>query len=181
MWLIVREGHWGQSSGECSAVCLLWRWPFWDYLAPPTSTEKPQAKQQSRWDHSHTPSINRLPEDPPRPTTTSNPIQRQTSTHQRDRNKLHLPVGRHQSLPSGSLHQAPIPTLATRGADTRSKRGYNSIIYTKVTTPKTYKMKRQRTITQMRGKGKTPEKQLSDQEILSLPEKDFRLLMRKMM
>uniref|UniRef100_A0A8D1YX70 L1 transposable element RRM domain-containing protein n=1 Tax=Sus scrofa TaxID=9823 RepID=A0A8D1YX70_PIG len=42
-------------------------------------------------------------------------------------------------------------------------------------------MKRQRTITQMREKGKTPEKQLSKEEILSLQEKDFRLLMLKMM
>ena len=41
-------------------------------------------------------------------------------------------------------------------------------------------MKRQRTITQIREKGKTPEKQLSD-EILSLQKKDFRLLMLKMM
>ena len=42
-------------------------------------------------------------------------------------------------------------------------------------------MKRQRTITQMREKGKTPENQLSHQEILSLQEKYFRLLMLKMM
>ena len=35
------------------------------------------------------------------------------------------------------------------------------------------KMKRQRTITQMREKGKTPENQLSKEEILSLQEKDF--------
>ena len=42
-------------------------------------------------------------------------------------------------------------------------------------------MKRQRTIFQMRNKEKTPEKQLSDQEILSLQEKDLRLLMLKMM
>ena len=42
-------------------------------------------------------------------------------------------------------------------------------------------MKRQRTITQMREKEKNPEKQLSDQEILILQEKDFRLLMLKMM
>ena len=41
-------------------------------------------------------------------------------------------------------------------------------------------MKRQRTITQMREKGKTPENQLSN-EILSLQEKEFRLLMLKMM
>uniref|UniRef100_A0A5G2R9L7 L1 transposable element RRM domain-containing protein n=2 Tax=Sus scrofa TaxID=9823 RepID=A0A5G2R9L7_PIG len=42
-------------------------------------------------------------------------------------------------------------------------------------------MKRQRTITQMREKEKTPENQLSDQESLSLQEKDFRLLVQKMM
>ena len=40
-------------------------------------------------------------------------------------------------------------------------------------------MKRQRTLTHIREKEKTPEKQLSDQEILQ--EKDFRLLMLKMM
>ena len=33
----------------------------------------------------------------------------------------------------------------------------------------------------MREKGKTPENQLSDEEILTLQEKDFRLLMLKMM
>ena len=33
----------------------------------------------------------------------------------------------------------------------------------------------------MREKGKTPENQLSDEEILSFQEKDFRLLMLKMM
>ena len=33
----------------------------------------------------------------------------------------------------------------------------------------------------MREKGKTPENQLNDEEILSLQEKDFRLSMLKMM
>ena len=42
-------------------------------------------------------------------------------------------------------------------------------------------MKRQRTITQIRQQEKTPEKPLSDQEILSIQEKDFRLMMLKMM
>ena len=42
-------------------------------------------------------------------------------------------------------------------------------------------MKRQKTITQMREKGKTPKHQLSHEEILSIQEKDFRLLMLKMM
>ena len=42
-------------------------------------------------------------------------------------------------------------------------------------------MKRQRTITQMGEKGKTPENQLSNEEILSLQEEDVRLLVPKMM
>ena len=42
-------------------------------------------------------------------------------------------------------------------------------------------MKRQRTIIQMREKGKTPENKLSHEEILSLQVKDFRLLMLKRM
>ena len=42
-------------------------------------------------------------------------------------------------------------------------------------------MKRQRTLTHMREKGKTPENQLSKEEIFSFQEKDFRLLMLKMM
>ena len=42
-------------------------------------------------------------------------------------------------------------------------------------------MKRQRPVTQIMEKEKTPKKQVSDQEILSLQEKDVRLLMLKMM
>jgi len=42
-------------------------------------------------------------------------------------------------------------------------------------------MKRQRAITQRTEKGKTPENQLSDEEILSLQEKAFKLWMLKMM
>ena len=42
-------------------------------------------------------------------------------------------------------------------------------------------MKRQRTVPQISEKGKTPEKQLSDLEITSFHEKDFRLMMLKIM
>ena len=42
-------------------------------------------------------------------------------------------------------------------------------------------MKRQRTITQMRDKGKTPEKQLRDLVIISLQEKDFRVMILRML
>ena len=42
-------------------------------------------------------------------------------------------------------------------------------------------MKRQRIITQMREQEKIPEKQLSGLEIISLQEKDFRLMIVKVM
>jgi len=71
-----------------------------------------------------------------------------------------------------------------RGADIRSKRGYNSIICKKITTPKIYKNEKTENYNSGEGerkKKKNPENQLSGQEILSLQEKDFRLLMLKMM
>ena len=46
---------------------------------------------------------------------------------------------------------------------------------------KPIKMKRQRTTIQMRKKEKTTENKISDEEIISIQEKDFRLLMLKMM
>ena len=42
-------------------------------------------------------------------------------------------------------------------------------------------MRKQRTITQMREKEKNPENQLSEEEILSLQEKEFRMLLLKIM
>ena len=42
------------------------------------------------------------------------------------------------------------------------------------------KMKRQRTISQMKEQDKTPEKQLNEVEIGNLPEKEFRIMIVKM-
>ena len=42
------------------------------------------------------------------------------------------------------------------------------------------KMKRQRTMYQMKEKDKTPEKQLNEVEIGNLPEKEFRIMIVKM-
>ena len=100
--------------------------------------------------------------------------------HQRDRNQPYLPVGRYPSLPSGSIQQTPIPTSGTRGSDNRSKRAYNTIVCKKDTMPKAYKNEKTENYNSEKGEGKNPEKQLSHQEILSLQEKDFRLLMLKM-
>ena len=87
-------------------------------------------------------------------------------------------MGRHQPLPSGSLQQAPHTDFSHRGADIRSKSSYNSIICKKVTTPKTYKNENYNSD---EGERKNPRKSAKHEEILSLQEKDFRLLMLKMM
>ena len=57
---------------------------------------------------------------------------------------------------SPSHQQAPVPTSATRGTDTRSKRGYSSVIYKKVTTPKTYKNEKTEDYNSDEGERKTP-------------------------
>ena len=54
-WRIYRENRgwlwlmWGKDFGQTlrnNHQCVfLWRWPFWENLAPPMSYEKPQAKQ----------------------------------------------------------------------------------------------------------------------------------------
>ena len=104
-------------------------------------------------------SVNRLPKGPPLPpprhTAASNLTQRQSPTHQRDRIQLHLPVGRHQSLSSGSLQQAPVPTSATRGADASSK---IPIICKKVTTPKICKNEKTENYKSDKGESKNPKK-----------------------
>ena len=66
-------------------------------------------------------------------------------------------AGNKQSLPSGSLQQASVPTSDTRGG-TRSKRGYNSIIYKKVTIPKTYKNEKTENYNSDEGERKNPRK-----------------------
>lgn len=65
MCLVVGEGHWKLNSWEYSAAAFLWRWPFWENLAPHISQcwEAPgqttiQVGSQPR------PSVNRLPKDP---------------------------------------------------------------------------------------------------------------------
>ena len=80
----------------------------------------------------------------------------------------------------GSLQQALVLTSAT-GEQTPEVREATTLLSVKRSPhQKPIKMKRQRTIIQMREKEKNPENQLSHQEILSLQEKHFRLLMLKM-
>jgi len=85
-------------------------------------------------------------------------------------------VGRDQSLPSGSLQEAyrkPPYQLQPQGGQTPERREAKIVLSAKRTPhQKPLKMKRQGTITQIREKEKTPGKQLRNQEIISLQEKD---------
>ena len=78
-------------------------------------------------------------------------------------------------MPTASPHA----DFSHRGEDIRSKRGYNSIIHKKFTTPKTYKNEKTENYNSEERERKNPRK--SAKESLSLQEKDFGLMMLKMM
>ena len=78
-------------------------------------------------------------------------------------------------------YSKPLYQLQPQGGQTPEVREVTTLLSVKRSPhQKPIKMKRQRTITQMKEKEKNSEKQLSDLEILSFQEKDFRLLMLKM-
>ena len=149
-------------------------------LAPPISAEKPQDKQQSRWDSQPRPSVNRLPKEPP---GTQPPL---TSPRDKAPHTRGIAISStYQWAGISPSHQEaysklPYP-LQPQGGQTPEGREATTLFSVKRSPhQKLIKMKSQRTITQMREKGKIPEKWLSDQEVLSLQEKDFRLLVLKM-
>ena len=67
-------------------------------------------------------------------------------------------MGRHQPLPSGSLQQAPVPTSATREADTEIREVKTVLSAKRAPHQKPIKMKRQTTVTQIREKQKNLRK-----------------------
>ena len=75
-----------------------------------------------------------------------------------------------------------MPTSATRREEIR--REATTLLSAKMrphqNSETTHKMKRQIIMTQIREQEKIPEKQLSDLEITNLHEKDFRLMIVKM-
>ena len=107
-------------------------WPYPSGLRSPGQTTNQVGTQLH-------PSANRLHEGSPRCTAASNHTQRQSPNHRRDKNQPHLPVGRHQSLPLGSLQQGPIPTSATRGQTSEARETTTlSFCLQKETTQKIY-------------------------------------------
>ena len=85
----------------------------------------------------------------------------------------------HQSLLSGSLHKSLSP-LHQR-ANKRSKKNHSpTAAKTKPHYRKLISMKKQKVMSQMKGQDKTPEKQLNEVGLSNLPEKEFRIMIVKM-
>ena len=96
-------------------------------------------------------------------------------------------MGRHQSLPSGSLQQAPVTTSARKRADNRSKRGCKPYCLQKRPHQKSiqnekggkYDSDEENKKKKKKKPKKNHGKKISDLEITNLHEKDFRLMIVK--
>ena len=119
-------------------------------------------------------------ERPLRHTAASNPIQGLSPTHQRGLESAPPTSGQASAPPIRKPTASPHTDFSHGQGGGQTPEVREAILFVKRSPhQKPIKMKRQRTITLMRKKGKTPENQLSNEEILSLQEKDFRLLMLK--
>ena len=123
---VVLGGSPGKRGGNCSSLWgkdiedkglrnnyqheLPWRWPFWKNLTPTIRAESPRPDNKQG-----APSISKQ-------AATSNHTQRQRPTHQRDKNQLNLPV-----FPIKKYAASPHTNFSYKGADIKSKRGYNPI------------------------------------------------------
>ena len=90
--------------------------------------------------------------------------------------RARLSFSYHHSLPSGSLHK-PLSLLYQK---TDRRKEESPTEPTTKTTLQKVMMKKQKVMSQMKGQDKTPEKQLSEVEIGNLPEKEFRIMILKM-
>ena len=91
-------------------------------------------------------------------------------TLQRDRIQLHPPERRHKYTQPGNLRKALVQTHPWRGSLQKGDPKHN----------KSDKMKRQRNIQQMKEHGRNPQDQTNEEEISILPEKEFRVMVAKM-
>ena len=126
------------------------------------------------------PSVNRLPKDHPgtQPPLIS-PRDKVPPTSGRGISPTYQWAGTSPS--HKEAYSKPLTNFSHKGGTHQKLREARTLLSAKRTPhQKPIKMKRQRTITQIREKEKTPEKQLSDLEIISLQEKDFRLMIVKM-
>ena len=102
--------------------------------------------------------------------------------HQKDKIQPHPPEHRYQSPPPGSLHD-PLNDPYPLGTHTKNKGNYKPAACRKETpntVSKLSKIRRQRNTQQMKEQGKNPPDQTNEEEIGSLPEKEFRVMIVKM-
>ena len=105
---------------------------------------------------------------------------RHSPAHHKHKIQLHPPEQRHQSPPSESLHK-PLNQPHSLGADTKNNGNYEPAACEKE-TPRhgnLSKMRRQRNTQQMKEQSKNPPNQTNEEEIGSLPEKEFRVMIVK--
>ena len=112
--------------------------------------------------------------DTPKHTTRHSPA------HQKDKIQPHPPEHRHQTPPPGSL-QNTLNQSYRLGAETNNNRNYEPAACERDPTHiKLSKMRRQRNTQQMKEQGKNPPDQRNEEEIGSLPRKEFRVMIVKM-
>ena len=101
-------------------------------------------------------------------------------SHQKDKIQPHPPEHRHQSPPPESLHN-PLNQPYPLGTDTKNNRNYEPAdCKRRHQHSKLSKMRRQRNTQQMKEQGKNTPDQTYEEEIGSLPEKEFRAMIVKM-
>ena len=86
LWLVVGEGHWRQSSREYSSLCVSLEVAIFRKSSPTYQHWEAPGQTRIQVGSQNHPSVTRLPKDSPRHTATSNLMQRQSPTPQRDRN-----------------------------------------------------------------------------------------------
>jgi len=145
MWFVVGKRYWKQNSGEYSAaVPFSGGGHFW----PPGKTIQVGSQPQ--------PEVNKLPKDTP---GTEPPLI--SSRHKTPPTKGVGISSTYQWAGITYSHQEAYskpPYQLQPQAVRHQKRGYNSIICKKVTTPKAYKNEKTETITPMREKEKKTQK-----------------------
>ena len=95
--------------------------------------------------------------------------------------RIYLKKRMDQSLPSGNLHQPPRQPHPPEGRQQKQEELQSCSLWNENHIHrKTDKMKRQRAMYQNKEQDKTPEKQLNEVEIGNLPEKEFRIMIVKM-
>ena len=134
-----------------------------------SSAGMPQTKQPTGWEHSPT-HQQTAPLNTPLDTALPNRGKRPSCNDQ---------VGRHQSLSPGNLHKPLDQPYPPGGRHQKQEELQTCSLRNDQKHRKLDRMRRQRNMSQMKEQDKIRE-QLSEMEISNLPEKEFRIMIVKM-